>query len=103
MHQARKSAIMEDMERTHGARVLRVPRSRRSAVLEHTSQSIIETAPKFPRAPESSTACLHEQGNTERYQHAYPRVTAIQLYERYGMHQEKAFVWQEAGWLHESR
>jgi hypothetical protein len=48
MHQARKSAIMEDMERTHGARVLRVPRSRRSAVLNHTSQSIIETAPKFP-------------------------------------------------------
>jgi hypothetical protein len=69
----------------------------------HTSQSIIETAPKFPELLESSTACLHEQGNTERYQHASPWATAVQLYERYGMHQEKAVVQQKAGLLQASR
>jgi hypothetical protein len=37
------------------------------AILKHTSQSIIGRAPKFPELLESSTACLHEHGNTERY------------------------------------
>lgn len=42
-----------------------------------TSQSIIETAPKFWSFQQSSTAFLHEQGNTERYEHAYPRVMVV--------------------------